>query len=79
MSGGVLPCVAGDLVNLPGEHKAYAVESCGGTSGAAIAFACLTCRQLLANETQLGFHLEAFPDQTHVIARQCPGHGWEAE
>jgi hypothetical protein len=39
---------------------------------------CQSCRQPLANLTQLLWHLETAPDQTHTLARLCGEHGWEA-
>lgn len=40
-------------------------------------YACLSCRVPLANSYQLDAHLETGADQPHVIARECPEHGWE--
>lgn len=74
--------IAGDVVTLPG------ARSRGGRPGEWIharcddertaMLACLSCRQPIANLVQLLFHLEAVPNQTHVLARQCGEHGWEA-
>jgi hypothetical protein len=70
----ILPAVVGDLVNLPGFDRAYvASQWCASTRPTS--YACLTCRQLLANGYQLSVHTET---GTHVIARQCRDHGWEA-
>lgn len=40
-------------------------------------YVCLSCRQGLANAHQLDAHLETGADQPHMIARECPEHGWE--
>jgi hypothetical protein len=74
--GAVIPAVVGELVNLPGLERAYTAERCTLEDDPRAHYACLSCRQLLGNATQLAFHLEA--GAAHVVARECREHGWEA-
>jgi hypothetical protein len=66
----------GDRVTMHGARRAWIQERCGSTS--TVMLGCLSCRQPVATLQQLLFHLETAPDQTHVLARQCNEHGWEA-
>lgn len=67
--------VVGDRATIPGARAQFIRSRCEGTASDQLA--CLSCRQPLANLTQLTWHLEAHPEQTHVIARRCLEHGWE--
>lgn len=75
----VILAVEGDRlpVDAAGARKpAYVAARCPGAPCLLDAeFYCLSCNQRLANFGQLEMHLEA---GTHVVARSCPEHGWEA-
>jgi hypothetical protein len=76
----IAPSVVGDVVTLPDpDSSTVRVRHVGPRCCLArtVMLACLSCRQPLANAFQLLLHLEASPDQTHVLARQCGEHGWE--
>lgn len=69
--------IAGDYCTMFGSvRQRFILEACG--SPATVMLGCLSCRQPLATLQQLHAHLEARPEQAHVIARQCGEHGWEA-
>ncbi len=67
--------VIGEPVTMPDVVKRWIVARCASTS--TVMLGCLSCRQPLANITQLLYHLEDAPGQTHVLARECGEHGWE--
>jgi hypothetical protein len=71
--------VVGDRATLPGvsKRRCHIVARCASTTST-VMLGCLSCRQPLATLQQLLYHLEAVPNQTHVLARQCGEHGWEA-
>lgn len=70
--------VAGDRIHLPDADAGFVVPRCVLTPPlAARGYACLPCRQRLANWYQLEAHLETSGEYLHVIARLCPEHGWE--
>jgi hypothetical protein len=52
--------------------EAFVTAACAAPAG--MAWCCLSCAQLLANDTQLAFHLER---GRHVVAMVCGLHGAE--
>lgn len=68
--------VVGDRATIFGARQSFLAPRCD--SPATVNLGCLSCRQPLFDLANLLFHLELHPDQTHVIARQCADHGWEA-
>lgn len=67
--------IVGDPVTLLSVSKRWVVARCAADT--TVMLGCLSCRQQLANLTQLLWHLEAAPNQTHTLARCCGEHGWE--
>lgn len=73
--GCIVPAVVGDAVHLAGWTPANVVPRCEHERPFHVAvYACLSCRQLLANGYQLTVHTDA---GAHVVVRLCPHHGWE--
>lgn len=73
VSDAVIPAVWGDRLTLPDRGQNHVEVRCTGES---IGYACLGCRQRLANWGQVEMHID--DGSRHVIARLCGAHGWEA-
>ncbi len=70
--------VVGDRIHLLDADATHVAGRCTITPPlAAREYACLPCRQRLANWHQLEAHVETAAG-LHTIARLCPQHGWES-